>query len=209
MIYLSGVIRQELIGTRPDVGFLLTARMGNIVDLSDTPWGCDSDCFAAGGRFVLDDYLAFLERQRAYRATCLFAVAPDVLSDAAATLARSAPVLPIIRQLGYRAALVAQDGLELLDIDWGSFDVLFIGGSTTWKLSHHAREIVDEAKRRGKWVHMGRVNSERRMRTAKMWGCGSADGTFLKVAPDQNLPRMLRWLDAMLVSPNLVYGSHA
>ena len=84
--------------------------------------------------------------------------------DAAATLTRSAPFLPAIRALGYPAALVAQDGLEDLDVPWDDFDVLFIGGSTEWKLGPHARALAAEAKARGKGVHMGRVNSQRRRR---------------------------------------------
>jgi hypothetical protein len=36
-----------------------------------------------------------------------------------------------------------------------------------------------EARRRGVWTHMGRVNSERRLRYAALIGCQSADGTYL------------------------------
>lgn len=89
-----------------------------------------------------------------------------VWADARATIARSLPVLPDIRALGYRAAFVAQDGLEDLDVPWRDFDVLFIGGSTAWKLSDAAASVVAEAKRQGKGTHMGRVNSLKRLRAA-------------------------------------------
>ena len=124
---------------------------------------------------------------------CLFAVAPDVVGDAAATIERSLPWLPKIRALGYPAAFVAQDGQEDLTVPWDEFDCLFIGGTTSWKLGPYARELVREAKARGKWVHMGRVNSERRWRYADAIGCDSCDGTFLTFGPDVNLPRLLAW----------------
>lgn len=125
---------------------------------------------------------------------CLFATAPDVLGDAAATLRRSARMLDLIRYAGFPAALVAQDGLEHLPIPWDDFDALFIGGSTPWKLGPAARTLIAEARRRGKWVHMGRVNSLRRLRYAHTIGCDSADGTYLTYAPDANLARLLNWL---------------
>ena len=56
------------------------------------------------------------------------------------------------------------------------------------------RAIAAEAKARGKWIHMGRVNSERRYRYAADIGCDSADGTYLTFGPDQNLPRLMAWI---------------
>ncbi len=206
MIYLSGIVRPEIDGTRQDLGLMLQPGMGNVVDLSKIQWGADNGCFAAGDAFVLDDFFVFLERRRQYRDTCLFAVAPDVLGNADGTWERSRSILPVLRQMGYPTALVGQDGLETLPIEWDAFDVLFIGGSTDWKLSHHAREIASEAKMRGKWVHMGRVNSKRRIRTAVMWGCDSADGTFLRSAPDFLFPKMIGWLDSLKSEPMMVYG---
>jgi hypothetical protein len=121
-------------------------------------------------------------------------VAPDVVPDAAATLERSLPWLPRIRALGMPAALVAQNGQESLPVPWSEFDCLFIGGDTAWKLGAAARELAGEAKARGKWVHMGRVNSERRIRYAAAIGCDSVDGTYLRFGPDRLLPDVLAWL---------------
>jgi hypothetical protein len=53
---------------------------------------------------------------------------------------------------------------------------------------------VSEAKARGKWVHMGRVNSFKRMQYADAIGCDSADGAKMTRAPDQILPLVLGWL---------------
>lgn len=171
------------------LGYLDTPAQGNRRP-AGVVWAADNGCFGKG--YPGDDaWLAWLAGMDP--ANCLFATAPDVVGDAKATLARSTPFLPRIRALGYPAALVAQDGLEDLTIPWDEFDVLFVGGSTEWKLGRHARAIVREAKRRGKHVHMGRVNSARRYRYAEAIGCDSADGTFLTFGPDANLPRLLAW----------------
>ena len=65
---------------------------------------------------------------------------------------------------------------------------------TEWKVGDVASAIAGEAKRRGKWVHMGRVNSAERITRAIEMGCDSADGTYLKHGPDINLVRLLGWL---------------
>lgn len=157
-------------------------------------WAADNGCFGKG--YPGDEaWLAWLRDHPGDRAHCLFATAPDVVADAAATLARSAPWLPVIRSLGYPAALVAQDGLEALPVPWDDFDVLFIGGSTEWKLGPHAARLTRDAKARGKHVHMGRVNSARRFAYAQLIGCDSVDGTYLAFGPDTNLPNVLRWGD--------------
>ncbi len=204
MIYLSGVIRPELLGKRPDLGFLLTPRMGNVFDLQAGPWAADNGCFSAGRSFDMSAYLDFLAARRHAVATCLFAPAPDVVGDAAATWRRSECALGQIRQAGFKAALVGQDGLE--DPPWDAFDALFLGGTTKWKLSHTARDLTAKAKRRGKHVHMGRVNSETRLRTAALWGCDSADGTFLAFGPDKNTPRLLGWLDRLAKQPEMAFA---
>lgn len=173
------------------LGYIDTPAQGNRRPYGVT-WCADNGCFGKG--YPGDDvWLAWLTANAADAATCTFAVAPDVVADAEATLARSMPWLPQIRALGYPAALVAQDGLESLPVPWDAFDVLFIGGSTEWKLGKHARRLIREAKSRGKAVHMGRVNSARRYRYAEHIGCDSVDGTFLTFGPDVNLPRLLSW----------------
>src|SRR5262245_16682769 len=74
-----------------------------------------------------------------------------------------------MRRLGYVAAyLAAIIAANLL---------LTVGGSTAWKMGAAAAGMVGAARGRGAWVHMGRVNSIRRMRYASSIGCQSVDGT--------------------------------
>lgn len=166
-------------------------------------FGADNACFAKGDAFDADVWLAWLDELP--RAGCLFAVAPDVVGDAAATWARSAPYLDVIRSMGFPAALVSQDGL--VAPDWDAFDCLFTGGTTEWKLSEDAYALVAEANRRGKWTHMGRVNSWPRLKAAAAAGYDSADGTFLAFGPDVNTPKLLAWLDRLDLHPFIGVGA--
>lgn len=175
------------------LGQIATPASGNRVE-AGREWCADNSVFA--GKYPGDDaYLAWLTNLLPVAEGCRFVVAPDVVADALATLARSLPMLSKIRDLGFPVAFVAQDGLEYLNgIPWHLFDVLFIGGTTEWKLGPVVRGLVCEAKEQGKWVHMGRVNSHMRLRYALQIGCDSADGTYLVKGPDKNLPRLLGWL---------------
>lgn len=159
-------------------------------------WAADNGCYSTRGYPGDTAWLAWLTRHATHARRCLFATAPDIVADAAATLTRSALHLPAIRALGFAAALAAQDGLEQLTVPWDEFDVLFLGGTTTWKLGPAAGSLAAEAIRRGLSVHMGRVNSARRWRHAARIGCGSVDGTHLAYAPDADLADLRRWANS-------------
>jgi hypothetical protein len=175
------------------LGMIATPAAGNAVP-ADVDWCADNSCFTPG-RYPGDTaYLRWLGQRVDRAGRCAFATAPDVPFNAAATLARAQPMLEHIRAAGYPAALVAQDGLEDLPISWNSFDALFLGGTTQWKLGPAAARLAREARQHGLWVHMGRVNSRRRLRYAASIGCQSADGTCLAFGPDLQLPRLLGWL---------------
>jgi hypothetical protein len=193
MLYLANPCAPSVRTAMKDglLGYIDTPAQGNRRPDGVT-WCADNGCFGKGYPGDMK-WLAWLEKNAADAGTCLFATAPDVVGDATATLERSAPFLPAIRALGYPAALVAQDGLEDLEVPWDEFDVLFIGGSTSWKLGPAARTLVTEAKAHGKHVHMGRVNSARRYRYAHEIGCDSVDGTFLTYGPGVLLPELLSW----------------
>lgn len=177
------------------LGMITTPAQHNAIP-EDAAWCADNGCFGDG--YPGDDgYLAFLAQRAGQSARCGFAVAPDVPFDMAASLRRSLPMLDRIRGLGYPVALAAQNGASGTALPWDAFDVLFLGGDTAWKLGTQARELAAEGRARGKHVHMGRVNSLRRLTYADAIGCDSADGTFLAFGPDRNLPELLGWLRAV------------
>lgn len=173
------------------IGQMCTPAEGR-APLPGVVWAADNGCYAAGWPGPAR-WWAWLSRHTHAAPRCLFAAAPDIPGDAAATLAAAAAYLPAIRGLGYPAALVAQDGLETLAVPWEDFDVLFIGGTTSWKLSPAAACLARAALARGKTVHLGRVNSARRYAYARALGCASVDGTCLTYAPTTALARVLAW----------------
>lgn len=238
MLYLANPstapIRAQITGFR--LGAILTPRQGNRLP-ADGLYAIDNGCGPTskgepGSGYPGDEaYLHMLAQAAEAEGAdpcdpdthrCLFAVAPDVLADAEATLARSHPMLGWIDYFGFRPAYVAQNGQEHLPVPWDDFQALFLGGSAEcapcgyvrphtdlarrrcpycrrplveWKLGAAARELTAEARARGKWVHMGRVNSLTRLLYAEKIGCDSCDGTYLTNAPNKLLPVLLDWLD--------------
>lgn len=188
MIYLSG----KVLDCTDHIGVMLSFNVGKQRLTGHKVFAADNGCFAASEKYNDTKYLSWLKKlQKHY---CLFAVAPDVVANAEATRKRAYPMLPKIRALGFKAAFVAQDGETINDIRWDNFDALFIGGSTNWKLSQPAAEIAQAAKARKKWVHMGRVNSFKRMRLAHVIGCDSVDGTFLAFEPTRRKHIIHQWI---------------
>lgn len=160
--------------------------------LDGITFAADNGCFA--DTWVASKWIASLEKRTKIQDACLFAVVPDVVADFDGTLARWHVWAPVVRQMGYRVAFAAQDGMDLARVPWDDLDVWFTGGSDDWKLSQESWEAMHEAKRRGKWCHLGRVNGAKKLRAAKAGGYDSADGTYLRFGPDVNLPKLLQWL---------------
>jgi hypothetical protein len=186
VIYLTGTTndRDEPLLIDNKVGLMANPGNGYYLRVLRYPYhAAENGCFNA--QWDEDTWLYWLDAKMS-RERCLFAAAPDVYADAEATLNRSAKYFDLIRSLGYPVALVAQDGAEDMSLPWDDFDCLFIGGkkvnprSAEWKVSTEAERLVREARRRGKWVHMGRVNSLLRLLRAREMGCNSCDGTFIK-----------------------------
>jgi hypothetical protein len=227
MLYLStpsgGLVREAMESGR--IGCMTTPMQGN--RLPPNAWyAADNGVFGKGWPGY-DKWMRWLEATVADYGTerLLFATAPDVVGDSEATFHRSRTWLRVIRNLGAPAAFVAQNGIESNRmIPWREFDILFLGGSpeclhcnwvrpatdftvkncphcrhllTEWKLGLGARELTAEAVSRGIKVHMGRVNSKRRLAIAMEFGCATADGTYIAFGPDKNLPRITRWLDEL------------
>lgn len=154
-----------------------------------------------------------IERLRAgtsVRSPLLWAVCPDAVGDAAETLRLWRWYHHQLRALGLPAAFVAQDGAEALPIPWAKLTCLFLGGSTVYKESEAARQLLCQAKRHGKLIHVGRVNSERRLRLFDDLGrdahgvpyaIDSLDGTQFSMFPNRYIPRWAERLRPSARSP--------
>lgn len=179
----------------PHLGVLLTPRTGNSVDtiLSfQAPWAADNGCF---GSFDEARFVRMLGRIAGV-AGLLWVAAPDVVCDQATTLALYDRWQPILAAHGLPAALVAQGGADKLPVPWDRLDAIFIGSPTDWKLSDEARRLCVQAKDRGKLVHVGRVNSRKRILHLARWGCvDSIDGSSFSRWPDKKVPKGLAWVE--------------
>lgn len=169
----------------------------------DRVWAADTGCFAKPDSYRDATYLRWLLDRRPNADRCLFATAPDRWGDGKATLKWAAPVLPLIRAVGFRAALVVQPGVTERDIPWDELDAIFVGGVDEWQNGIEVQRIVDAARQRGKWTHRGRVNSFRRLRQSQLRGYDSADGTYVAFGPDVKLPNLRRWMRAIAEQPVL------
>ena len=201
MIYLTGNKGKAWRHLLDDgtLGLLNTPANSYIVEPGWT-WAADNGCFNER-TYVGDDKWFFWLSQQDPR-MCLFATAPDVVGDHAATLERSKPWLKQIRALGFPAAFVLQDGATATNVPWDLFDVAFIGGSNAFKLGG-ADDLIREAHQRGKRVHVGRVNSGKRYERFAAMAVESCDGTFLGFGPDTNLPQLESWIRKHRLQPYL------
>jgi hypothetical protein len=102
----------------------------------------------------------------------LWSIVPDVVADRAATLAKWDTFAPLVRAYGFRPALAVQDGMTFDDVP-DSDCVLFLGGSTEWKED----AIGPWCDRFPGRVHVGRVNTWRRLWKCYQAGAVSVDGT--------------------------------
>lgn len=196
MIYLSPRGHPSL--TPDHFGILIRSVMGSrFVDknLSEIvrgfKWAMDNSAFS--GNFNAENYIEKMTAMTSRVKTCLFVTAPDVVGNATETISLYPTWRDTIRSYGFPSAFVGQDGLENYGLP-DDFDAFFIGGSTKWKLSKQARELAQEAKRRGKWLHMGRVNSKPRIHYARSIGCDSVDGTHIIYKPTARSQQMIEWM---------------
>jgi hypothetical protein len=176
----------------PGFGRLLSPRQfSRVADTAEAgiPWAADNDCFQ---RLDADAYTRMLTAIQWPLKGCLFVTAPDAVGDWVATFDRFKAWLPTL-EIGQPLAYVAQDGQPPDRVPWDEIDALFIGGTTTYKLSAEAERLAREARTRGLWVHMGRVNSRKRFDYARQIGCDSVDGSSFSRWRNTWLPQALTW----------------
>lgn len=104
----------------------------------------------------------------------LWTAVPDVVGDAEATDALWERWAPEVLGRGLRAAYVGQNGYQRIP---GQASALFVGGDNTFKLGPEGGRAVRDARERGLPVHVGRVNSVRRIGIVKTLGADTFDGT--------------------------------
>lgn len=186
--------------SNPAIGKLISPRAGNDIQkvaVSGMSWGADNDALAG---IDPDGYIAMLNKIEATdQSHLLFVSVPDAVEqtpdgprgDWTGTRWLWRAWLPALRRRGLPAALVVQDGATPDEVPWGAISALFIGGSTAWKLSSAVCCLCDAARRRGIWIHVGRVNSLRRLDIVQRLGAQSFDGGQFSRFPATYIPRYL------------------
>lgn len=200
MLLVSGATRtvRRFVG-HPHIGQLITprslARIGG-------PWGADNGAVQARG-FEPLMFERMLDRMQPELGNCLFVCAPDVLGDPVATLESFSSWGERICRGGYPVAYVVQDGQDADAIPWSTLSALFIGGSYDWRLSQDVLRIIDQAKSRGLWVHIGAISGMKRIRQAYRAGVDSIDSTKWSRWPDTHIPPTIRFLESLHVQEGL------
>jgi hypothetical protein len=120
------------------------------------PYALDNGCFA---KFEHDAWERMLIEADADRP--IFVTLPDIVGDAQRTSELFEHFFTRTQELP--RALVLQDGIEHVRIPWNDIDAVFIGGSDNFKFSKQAQDCARAAKMLGKWVHVGRVNTSKRV----------------------------------------------
>ena len=125
--------------------------------LSGKPYGLDNGCFS---KFEKSAWLKQIADARVN--TPIFACAPDLVGDAQRTVELFDQFYGDM--LGVPKALVLQDGIGRVTIPWNRITAVFVGGSDAFKISAEAMAACKTAKMLDKWVHVGRVNTAKRVR---------------------------------------------
>lgn len=152
------------------------------VALDATKWWClDNSVYT--GKFTEDKWLKRIKSLEKWYEKCAFITIPDVIQNCKETITQFYTYRSMVKSLP--VAFVSQDGIVDFynQIPWDDFDCLFVGGSNSHKFDGEAEWIIGEARSRGKWIHVGRVNSRKRMNL--FWYADSWDGTTLSYGPSK------------------------
>jgi hypothetical protein len=190
---------------REYLGVLMTPQNGNRLCSLPLPWAADNAAFskpddAKFSRLCVESWA--LDRYH----PPLWVAVPDVVGDHAATLRLFNLWCGEWRsEYGYvpfPLAFVLQDGCRSAEVPWDDIQAVFVGGSTRFKL-RESEALVRAAKDRGKLVHVGRVNTLRRLRFAYDLGADTVDGTAFSMFPDTYIERGVRFLQRLEQAPTL------
>lgn len=176
------------------LGCITSPLDGHLYFPEDWDTVADNGCFS--NRWQYRTWWEWLTAQpRSIRwATC-----PDVFDPTGSpchteTLERWHRFAPQIKRAGFTPAFVVQVGATPATVP-ADADVLFVGGTVEFKFSDTVAQIVAAAQTSGQWVHVGRVNTLKRLTYCAQLGVDSCDGTYITYGPAKNLPRILRFLD--------------
>ena len=170
-------------GTRRNVAALANAGWGLVltpdctdrhgfaaVGIDNGAWGC----FQRKVDWTPERWQPLVERHPDAR----WAVAPDIVCGGAESLARSVSWLPWLLARQQTVLIAVQNGMTAKEIAplVGPRVGIFVGGDSEWK--EQSLPVWGRlAAQTGCYLHVGRVNTARRIRLCAMAGADSFDGT--------------------------------
>jgi hypothetical protein len=161
-------------------------------------WAMDNNAFTTG--FDMKRLERNIESHTAYRSTCLFIVLPDVVGSAEQTYDLYLKWRDQFKETRFPIAYVLQDGQETVPIP-EDVDCWFLGGTNKFKFDWGVWKMLLEGKSKGKWIHIGRVNSYKRTLVFSDVA-DSVDGNMHRFGPDKNLKKIIKWMtDANTLIP--------
>lgn len=175
------------------VGRLLSPALHNTKLFTQFYTGIDNACFNAA-RWNERSWLNMLLKYSSHASHAKWVALPDVVGDAKETYIRFQRYLLRVRGLGYKIALVLQDGVKGEDIPWNDLHAVFIGGTDAFKESNEAMALCYAARGKNKLIHVGRVNTERRLKHF-IDVMDSFDGLSYSYYSKAHLPRLLKRLE--------------
>lgn len=167
--------------TSPEVRGLMAEYPGMLGNLfSPRAWQTPHGVYALdNGRFTKRgaewsevDYLSLIGKAASHHRAPEWVLCPDVVGDWTATLAEWRVWEKRLRATGWPIAVAVQDGASVADVAALYPHVVFVGGSTEWKI-RTTEQWCSVFPR----VHVGRVNTVRRAWACLKLGAESIDGT--------------------------------
>jgi hypothetical protein len=120
------------------------------------------------------NFIRILEREKNNKENCLFVAIPDKVGSHKETMMMWEQYNHLGE--GWKKAFVAQDGYEGYP---DGVDCLFIGGTNKFKDTKESYDAVVDAKKRGLFVHVGRVTGVERFLFYEAAGADTCDGSGL------------------------------
>lgn len=137
------------------------------------PFALDNDAFASWTSKKEWNEKAWIEMLEKVKVSGLipkWVLVPDTVADRKATLDKWKKYAPIAAEFGWPLAFALQDGMTKKDIPKDC--VLFVGGTYDWKWKTLPMWCETDRK-----IHVGRVNSVKKLLACERLGVSSVDGT--------------------------------
>lgn len=172
------------------------------------PFALDNGAWGAFQKGRRLDEAAFFRAVERVGASADFIVVPDIVCGGRESLDLSLRSLEKLADVPARKLIAVQNGFVWSDVsDYLGPDVgIFLGGDTHWKLATLPL-WGDLCARAGVYLHVGRVNTVKRLRLCAMAGADSFDGSGVSRFSSE-LPRIdFHRRQADLFSPRRLSGS--